>query len=99
MAWNEGEDVDVMAISKPCTQGPSSVLLHYGIGRCFRDFGRGKKWNKGVVGWYVREPKDIEELAMASRQFLMDIPSSCITKEKTFVNGERRESGNKKTTL
>jgi len=97
MAWKEGEDVDVMAISKAREDGgPMSGIFHYGIQKYWGQTRRGnKRWNKRVVGWYVHEPKDIEELAAASQQFFMEthVP---IASEESFQNGQREDGGRNK---
>ena len=80
MTWKESCNVDVMAIFKVPVHGPCSVLLHYGSERAWDG------WKDELVGWYVREMREIEELLIASWQI------GAYIKEGKFDDGTRETS-------
>jgi hypothetical protein len=64
-AWKEGDDTEVMAIfkiSSPDT--PGSCLLHYGVGRCWRE--QGKRWTRSYISWAVEHIEHMAELFVAA---------------------------------
>lgn len=65
VAWTEGNDTDVMAIFKVQSPAePASFLMHYGVGRCWRE--DGKKWKQSHIAWAVVDMEHMAELFVAA---------------------------------
>ena len=65
VTWTEGNDVDVMAIFKVRSPlEPASFLMHYGVGRCWRE--DGKRWKQSHIAWTVVDMGHMAELFVAA---------------------------------
>jgi len=65
VTWTEGSDTDVMAIFKVHSPvEPASFLMHYGVGRCWRE--DGKRWKQSHIAWAVVDMEHMAELFVAA---------------------------------
>ena len=65
VTWTESGNTDVMAIFKVQSPvEPASFLMHYGVGRCWRE--DGKRWKQSHIAWAVVDMEHMAELFVAA---------------------------------